>query len=157
MSNTNFATGLFTALGDDSIDILGLQYWASEAQQNRAQAVVDFQFAAKSDIERLYASELLTVHEQLQSKHDEFDYYSPGEMSAARTITQDKMADESELEWPSFFDRSNDDDLLAALADSSKAPVQHSTHSLNDVHVEPAKLVALPDPTDSSALTLDWA
>ncbi|ASP37503.1 hypothetical protein CHH28_01915 [Bacterioplanes sanyensis] len=155
--NSEFATRLYIAVGDDSIDSQGLQYWAAAAQEDRAEAVVDFQFAAKSDIERLYASELLTVHEQLQSKYDEFDYYSSDPVCLARAITLDKMADESELQWPSFFDRSNDDDLLAALADSSIAPVQHSTHSLNDVHVEPAKLVALPDPTDSSALTLDWA
>ncbi|ASP37504.1 hypothetical protein CHH28_01920 [Bacterioplanes sanyensis] len=72
-SNTDFARAMYASVGNSNPDALGLQYWASAAQQSRAQALIDFQYAARQDIEVQFASELEKIGDSLLSENTDFD------------------------------------------------------------------------------------
>ncbi|ASP37507.1 hypothetical protein CHH28_01935 [Bacterioplanes sanyensis] len=72
-SNTDFALAMYAAVGQDNPDTLGLQYWAAAAQQNRAQALIDFQFATQGDIETTFATELAAIDATLVPTNTDFD------------------------------------------------------------------------------------
>ncbi|GGY55352.1 hypothetical protein GCM10011297_30120 [Bacterioplanes sanyensis] len=71
-SNSQFALAMYAAVGVDNPDSQGLQFWSSQVQENRAEALINFQFAAKDSIDSTFADELADIDASLTPTNTEF-------------------------------------------------------------------------------------